>query len=362
MEKKNKNIQYKENMINSINNEYILQKDNIKDQKNNYKNKGIILIFNKILAEYNFNIKYKKFPKKEEKKEEEIKEENKNIQNEINNNKIIVEEKNKGIIKEEKLKLLEKELENSTFNDLIKSFAQNNVISSIIKDYFLFFVARNESLAGEDLENLCKILEMICEFQFEFNINKNNNLTKRDLLSLIIWTNKYYLELNEFLYCIERFNKEKIFKKKNIFQEILNKRLDKIDIEKECKRKIIGLKKGIEIILSVLNTKCIEEPECIKKIIEIIPTMYHIEEKLKLNSKEIYFLMEIQYVYLFITKSNIKNDLNMLGQILRQKLSPCRYLYRENSERYEIYNELILSLSSYIKKKIMRKIINIDIL
>ena len=87
-----------------------------------------------------------------------------------------------------------------------------------------YFVTRNESLEREfnDLENLCKLLEMICEFQFEFS--NNNNLTQKDLLSLIIWTNDHSLELNELLYCVMYFKKENIFKK-NIFKEILNKKL-----------------------------------------------------------------------------------------------------------------------------------------
>ena len=53
----------------------------------------------------------------------------------------------------------------------------------------------------------------------------------------------------------------------------------------------------MEIILSVLNDKCIEDPDSISKIIEIIPIMENIEQKYNLNSKEIYFLIEIKYIY-----------------------------------------------------------------
>ena len=348
------------NKINDIN-----QKNFLEEEKNNdiYMNKGILLIFNKISIEYNFNIKGKEIikekkeesnqeesnqeeeKKEEEKKEEEKKEEEKKVEEK---QKEIKEEEQ--IINKEYLELLEKELDNTTFNDLLKSKEQNNIIEAIIKDYYIYFVTINESLEREkkDLDNLCKLLEMICDFQFEFN--KNKDLTKKDLLSLIIWTNDYYFELNEILFCVEYFKLENIFKK-NIFKEILNKKKNKIDIEEGDKKQLIGLKKGIEIILEVFNNKCIEEPESIKKIIEIIPTMYNIEQKYNLNSKEIYFLIEIKYIYAFIKKLNIENDDRLIGQILRQQLMPLRYLYRENSERENAYKNLKLALYEHINKK-----------
>ena len=167
----------------------------------------------------------KKEEQKEEKKEEQKVEKNEEQKEEKKEGEILEDKKeNEIFIKEENILLLEKELENTTFNEIIKSHEPNNIISSAIKDYYYYFVTRNESLEREfnDLENLCKLLEMICEFQFEFS--KNNNLTQKDLLSLIIWTNDHSLELNELLYCVIYFKKENIFKK-NIFKEILNKKL-----------------------------------------------------------------------------------------------------------------------------------------
>ena len=296
----------------------------------NFQNKYILLIFNKISNEYTFNIKRKKkilITKKEEEKKEEKNDQNNNAieepkpeepkeeppkeeQNKIEEkNEIKEEEKNEEEKKEDKdeknpiVNLLEKELDNTNFNDLIE--AQNNIIGTILKDYYLYFVTRNETLEREtdDLENLCRLLEIICEFQFEFN--KKDKLTKKDLLSLIIWTIDYNNELNEFLYCVEYFKKEKIFKKKNIFQEIF-KRLKNIDIEKDDIRETIGLKKGMEIILSAINDLCIDDPQSLSKVIDIIPNIYHIEQKYKLNSKEIYFLLEIKYIYKLIKKLNLK--------------------------------------------------------
>ena len=371
--------------------------DKPEPKKTFYNYNDILLIFNKLSNEYIYNIKRKKKNLKIQKEEENKKEENKeppnnNVINEEKKEEPKEEEPKKEELKQEEPKqeepkqeepkeevpkqeepkqeepkqeepkqeevkkilnplvnLLEKELDNKTFNNLIEVQPQNNIIGAIMKDYYLYFITRNESLEREtnDLDNLCKLLEIICEFQFEFN--KNDNLTKNDLLSLIIWTNDYSLELNEFLNCVEYFKKEKIFKKKNIFQEIINKRLNKIDIEKDDNKETIGLKKGIELILSVINDKCIDEPQTLSKVIEIIPTMYHIEQKYKLNSKEIYFLLEINFIYLLIKKLNLKNDENVIGQILRQKLIPCRYLYREDSERLEAYNSLVISLASNIK-------------
>ena len=261
----NRNNKVKNNNINIINANENLQKE---EKKDCYINNGILLIFNKLYYEYNFYIKCMKHKendskgenneekkqeeeqKEEKKKEEEQKEEKneeqkeeknkeqkeeKNEEQKVEKNEEQKEEKKEGeiledkkeneiFIKEENILLLEKELENTTFNEIIKSQEPNNIISFAIKDYYYYFVTRNESLEREfnDLENLCKLLEMICEFQFEFS--KNNNLTQKDLLSLFIWTNDHSLELNELLYCVMYFKKENIFKK-NIFKEILNKKL-----------------------------------------------------------------------------------------------------------------------------------------
>ena len=236
-------------------------KNKNKNKKYEFKNEGILLIFNKIITEYFFNIKNRKKDLNEE--------------NEENNS----------------LALLKKELESTTFND-IKDLKEKNNIISIIKDYYLYFVTRNEVLEREtnDLGNLCNLLEMFCEFQFEFNSRENKELTVDDLLAVIKWTNDFYFEINELLYCVEYFKLEKIFQKKNIFNEISNKRLNKVDIDNDDKKNIIGLKKAMETIICVLNDRCIEDPESIARIIEVIPTLYQIEQKNNLNSKEIYFL------------------------------------------------------------------------
>ena len=361
------------------NNNNIIEPVNINNQENksikyDYKNKGILLIFNKLLIEYYFIKKVKinnkqdnnieKKEEKEEKEAKEAKEEIKNEQAQVPNLLEIQKEDGKkqkiinkyNFINENILLLLSKELEKSTFNVLLNSKKENN-IELIIKDYYLYYITRNETFEREinDLDNLCNLLEMICELQFEFKYKKNKELTINDLLSIIIWTNDYYLEINELLYCVEYFNLENIFNNKNIFKEILNKKFYKVEKEKNKFNKIIGIKRSFEIILSIFNDKCIEDPESISKIIEIIPTMYQIEQKYKLNCEEIYFLIEIKYVYLFIKKSNIKNDENIIRQVLKQNLIPCRYLYKENSEREEPYNSLILCLNSYIKKEDMDK-------
>ena len=51
----------------------------------------------------------------------------------------------------------------------------------------------------------------------------------------------------------------------------------------------------MEIILSVFNDLCLEFHDNLltKHISEIILTMYHINKKYKLNSKELYFLIQI---------------------------------------------------------------------
>ena len=336
-------------------------KNKIKIKKYDFKNEGILLIFNKIITEYSFNIKNRKInqkeeekPKENEKKEEEQKEGEPKPEEKKEEENKPEEKKEEDEENTARLELLKKELENTTFNELLNK-KEKNIIASIIKDYYLYFVTRNEVLEREtnDLGSLCNLLEMFCEFQFEFSTRENKELTVDDLLSVIKWTNDFYFEVNELLYCVEYFKLEKIFKK-NIFNEILNRRLNKIDIDNDDKKNIIGLKKAMEIIIGVLNDRCIEDPESIAKIIEIIPTIYQIEQKNNLNSKEIYFLFEINYVYLLIMNDDNNNNekkMNLIRQILKNKLLPIRNLYKENSEREEAYNSLIVALNQNIKKE-----------
>ena len=288
--------------INIKQNQILKNKKTIK-----YQNEGIFLIFNKLTTEYNLYINGLKAEKEEE-----------NF--------------------EEKLSLLNSELSESTFNKiLIHSNIEddNGKIKSIIQDYYLFFITRNESLKRElnDLQKLCNILEMICNFQFVFNFKKN--LTRKDLLYLIMWTNNFYSELNEFLFCIEYFHLGKYFEKKNIFKEILKKKDDNINIiEDDIIEELIGIKKGIEIILGVFNDLCLEfkDISIAKNIIEIIPTMHHINEKYKLECKELYFLFQIKYALKF-TNLIDKNDKNIFSKFLRG-LSKYRYSYKENITDY----------------------------
>ena len=58
-------------------------------------------------------------------------------------------------------------------------------MKSVIQDFYLYYITKNESLKREinDLEKLCDLLEMICNFQFE--LNKKKNIKKNDLLNII---------------------------------------------------------------------------------------------------------------------------------------------------------------------------------
>ena len=130
-------------------------KNKIKNKKYDFKNEGILLIFNKIITEYFFNIKNRKInpkeegkPEENEKKQEEQKEpeqkpeEKKEEENKPEERKEDDEENNSD------LELLKKELENTTFNDLLNK-KEKNIIVSIIKDYYFYFVTRNEVLERE---------------------------------------------------------------------------------------------------------------------------------------------------------------------------------------------------------------------
>ena len=302
-----------------------------------YQNEGISFIFNKLSNEYNLYIN--------------------EINRYINNDHI------KSIEKSEKLSLLNIELTNSSFNDIIlnsKLDNENEKIKSIIQDYYLYFITNNRSLKIKeiDLDNYCKILEIICNLQFGFNNNNKNKFTKNDLLELIIWTNDFNSELYEFLFCIEYFHSGKYFKKKNIFKEISQKKDIDIDLEvDEIKDELIGIKKGMEIILNAFNDMCIEfhDFNVIKNVIEIIPTMYHINQKYKLNCKELYFLLEIKYVLkiteLLKNEENEKKIENIFTKFLRG-LNSCKYLYKKNdiNEDKTKYNDLLFVFMQHIGK------------
>ena len=282
-----------------------------------YQNEGIFLIFNKLSTEY---VSFINEAEKE---------------------------------KNEKLSLLDEELSQSTFDKILSNskFEDENVkMKSIIQDYYLYYVSKNEKTKRDlnVLENLRNILEMICNFQFGLNAKKN--LTKIDLLNLIIWNNDYCLALKEFLFCLEYFNSKKYFNKKNIFKEVLKKREENIDIKNyDIKDELKGIKKGMEIILSVLNNLCLEihEYDLIKNVIEVIPTMYNINQKYKLNCKELYFLFQIKYIF---NISNSKSlDKNIFHEFL-QCLNKYRFSYNENNN-IDNYGELIAMFKSHIEKE-----------
>ena len=152
----------------NVNNINIINDDVQKDKKKDCLYNGILLIFNKLTYEYNLYIKWKKDekndikepiiaevqpeivgvieePNEEPKPNEAPNEGNKIEEKEEAEIKEVNEIKEESIefVKEQSLLLLEKELENTTFNDLIKTYKEKNVIGSVIKDYYYYFVTRN---------------------------------------------------------------------------------------------------------------------------------------------------------------------------------------------------------------------------
>ena len=143
----------------------------------------------------------------------------------------------------------------------------------------------------------------------------------------------------------------KIFRKKNIFKEIIKKNDDNINIIlDDIKDELIGIKKGIEIILSVFNDLCLEFKEfsIVNNIIEIIPTIYQINEKYKLECKELYFLFQIKYVFKLANLVD-KDDKNILSKFLRG-LSRYRYSYQEDEANINDYNDLISMFKYHLNK------------
>ena len=149
-----------------LKNKIILEDKKINKKILSYQNEGIFLIFNKLTTEYNLYI-----------------------------NGILPSLIEKEISPEEKLVLLNKELSKSTFDDILSKLNLedvNDIMKSIIKDYYLYYILKNETLKREinDWEKLCDLFEMICNFQFELNLKKEIN--KNDLLNIIMWTNDFY--------------------------------------------------------------------------------------------------------------------------------------------------------------------------
>ena len=187
-----------------LKNKIILEEKKINKKILSYQNEGIFLIFNKLTTEYNLYI-----------------------------NGILPSLNEKEISPEEKLVLLNKELSKSTFDDILSKLNLedvNDIMKSVVKDYYLYYILKNETLKREinDWEKLCDLFEMICNFQFELNLKEEIN--KNDLLNIIMWTNDFYSEINEFLFCVEYFHLGKYFNKKNIFKEILKKKDVDLDI------------------------------------------------------------------------------------------------------------------------------------
>jgi hypothetical protein len=114
---------------------------------------------------------------------------------------------------------LEIQLNKTTFNIKLKDYS----INSIINDYYLYFITRNNSLESrtKDLSKLIKIFEEICNMKFNYQKKNEKDLNTKDFLELLIWSNIYNLELNEFLYCIQYFKEIKLFEKTNIYNEVL---------------------------------------------------------------------------------------------------------------------------------------------
>ena len=315
-----------------LKNKIILEDKKINKKILSYQNEGIFLIFNKLTTEYNLYI-----------------------------NGILPSLIEKEISPEEKLVLLNKELSKSTFDDILSKLNLedvNDIMKSVVKDYYLYYILKNETLKREinDWEKLCDLLEMICNFQFELNLKKEIN--KNDLLNIIMWTNDFYSEINEFLFCVEYFHLGKYFNKKNIFKEILKKKDVDLDITNDdIKYELKGIKKGMEIILSVFNDLCLEFHDNIltKHILEIIPTMYNINEKYKLKCKELYFLIQIKYalkIFDSLDKGKEMNDKNIFTKFLKNLLK-YRYSYQEKNINDNSYDDLIFK--QYLPKFDIKK-------
>ena len=110
----------------------------------------------------------------------------------------------------------------------------------------------------------------------------------------------------------------------------------------------------MEIILGVFNDLCLDfhDNSLTKNILEIIPTMYHINEKYKLNCKELYFLLQIKYtlkIYYSLNKGKGMNDENIFTKFLNC-LKKYRNLYKDKNINNNSYDDLIRPFKSHISK------------
>ena len=211
--------------------------------------------------------------------------------------------------KENIINKLEIQLNKTTLNTKLKDYS----INTIINDYYLYFITRNNSLESrtKDLSQLIKIFEEICNMKFNYQKKNEKDLNTKDFLELLIWSNIYNLELNEFLYCIQYFKEIKLFEKTNIYNEVLKtiKIYDKENLENGEKDKNninqinakiedkYVLKKFMSILITIFNEKCLQNPKYIKKARDIMPSMYNLNERKKLCCKELYTFIEICSIY-----------------------------------------------------------------
>ena len=76
--------------------------------------------------------------------------------------------------------------------------------------------------------------------------------------------------------------------------------------------------------------------------------MYQINEKYKLECKELYFLFQINYVFKLANLVD-KDDKNILSKFLRG-LSKYRYSYQEDEANINDYNDLISMFKYHLNK------------
>ena len=217
--------------------------------------------------------------------------------------------------------------------------------------------------------------------KFQFNKKNEKDINEKDFLLLLIWSNIYYLELNEFLYCIQYYKEKKLFGKVNIYNEILKaiKIYEKNNAENEKVHENpfnindeYVLQKFMSILISIFIEQCLQNPKIIKKAREIIPNMYNINERKQLLCKELYTFIEISSIYDALEKEEINDEKEFLKKIKNilepfKNIKDCYKIIKDNNKvignEYinNNYQLLFMNIKSAIKPENIIKAFNLYI-
>lgn len=231
---------------------------------------------------------------------------------------------------------LKEKLKTTTFHSKLNN-KENLTIKNVIQDYFIYFLTKNEDIKDQtkNFENKKALIENICDIKFKFSKKNENDLyTEEEFLSLFIWCNIFYNELNEFLFCAQFFNEKKNLIGIDMFEEMNNLLIQDFNEKEEESKNEYALKKTITVIFRIFIEQSTKKPELVKYFKNTIQFLSNINTKYNLICKELYSFIQISHIFELYEKifnSNEKEKLHKLKTIFNN-YKEIRYLYKSDEE------------------------------